>query len=274
MLWLRPRRPAGAWYVTLAMAVALTGFSFLAAPWGWFGLGVRYAMAALFISALIASIRRPPYEEAQTEGSPLLVLVKVLITLLFGAVAVGVLTAHAVPAGAVDLAFPLRGGAYLVQHGGSDSAANIHSSQGSQRYAVDLVELNGAGMRARGIYPRDLSRYEIFGENVFSPCSGTVVNVVDGLPDNQPGAIDAKQPLGNRVAIRCGDVEVTLAHLQRGSVAVRKGSAIASGSAIGKVGSSGDASEPHLHIHAERNGVAVPARFDGRWLVRNAIVRR
>ena len=40
------------------------------------------------------------------------------------------------------------------------------------------------------------------------------------------------------------------------------------------VGNSGLTTEPHLHVHAERDNVAAPITFDGRWLVRNAIVRR
>src|SRR5689334_4135864 len=44
----------------------------------------------------------------------------------------------------------------------------------------------------------------------------------------------------------------------------------------------GSTSEPHLHIHAKRggdshsifDGTGVPLRFEGRWLVRNSLVRR
>jgi len=31
--------------------------------------------------------------------------------------------------------------------------------------------------------------------------------------------------------------------------------------------------EPHLHIHAERNGAGVGILFHGRWLVRNSVIR-
>jgi murein DD-endopeptidase MepM/ murein hydrolase activator NlpD len=45
------------------------------------------------------------------------------------------------------------------------------------------------------------------------------------------------------------------------------------GQRIGRVGNSGNTSEPHLHIHAERDGAGVPLRFDGRFPVRNDLVR-
>ncbi len=38
---------------------------------------------------------------------------------------------------------------------------------------------------------------------------------------------------------------------------------------IGKVGNSGNSSEPHLHIHAEKDGEGIPVLFDSRFLKRN-----
>jgi hypothetical protein len=46
-------------------------------------------------------------------------------------------------------------------------------------------------------------------------------------------------------------------------------------------GNSGNTSEPHLHVHAQRQvikdgnteWVGVPIRFGSRWLVRNSLVR-
>ena len=107
-----------------------------------------------------------------------------------------------------------------------------------------------------------------------SPCDGTVLAATDAFPDAARISLDEKNPLGNHVTLRCGDADVTLAHLQRGSVAVRAGSPITRGTPLGRVGNSGTSTEPHLQIHAERNGAGVPLRFDGRWLVRNAIIRK
>lgn len=44
------------------------------------------------------------------------------------------------------------------------------------------------------------------------------------------------------------------------------------GQKIGLVGNSGNTTEPHLHMHAEKDGVGVPIQFDGRFLVRNSLV--
>jgi hypothetical protein len=273
LLWRRPRRPVAGWIATMVLTSGVTGFALLGAPWGWFGVPLRFAIALLFGVAVVMSVRRPERTDMLPE-SPVRHFVKVMIGLFFGGVAIGVLRAHAVPPNAIDLQFPLRNGSYLIGHGGSDTAANMHGYDRTQRYALDILQLNSFGRRAHGLYPRELAAYEIFGATVVSPCNGTVVAAVDGLPDNIPPVRDEKRKEGNHVIVRCGNANVTLAHLQKGSVIARPNTPIAAGAILGKVGNSGNTTEPHLHIHADRNGEAVPARFDGRWLVRNAIVQR
>jgi murein DD-endopeptidase MepM/ murein hydrolase activator NlpD len=181
------------------------------------------------------------------------------------------------------LKFPLRGGSFYVAHGGSTALTNHHHRNVSQKYALDITKVNAFGERGRGILPRELEAYEILGTNVISPCDGVVTAVEDGLPDLPPGEMDEKHIAGNHVVIRCGedDIYVGLAHMQKGSIMVRPGRKVSEGDPIGRVGNSGRTSEPHLHIHAKRggnpanmlDGVAVPMRFDGKWLVRNFVVR-
>jgi len=273
MLWRRPRVPVAGWLATLFVAIGITGFSVLTAPWGWFGLPVRYTLVVLLVLATLVSLRRAIPAEPKPE-SPMRMMVKVLLAFFFGGVAVGVLRGHAVPQGAIDLEFPLRGGSFLIAHGGSTAPSNIHHAHAQQRYAVDIVKVNAFGSRASGLFPRELSRYAIFDAEVSSPCDGAIVSVVDGLPDQAPGTMDAKNAAGNHVVVRCGDANVMLAHLRRGTVAVRAGANVVKGQLLGRVGNSGNTTEPHLHVHAERNGVAVPARFGGEWWVRNEVARR
>lgn len=273
LLWRRARRPLLGWITTLILTSGVTGFAVLGAPWGWFGVPLRFVIILLFAIAVLMSVRRAERPDALPD-SPVGYFVKVMIGLFFGGVALGVLRAHAVPPGAIDLQFPLRNGSYLIGHGGSETAANIHGYDKTQRYGLDILQLNSFGRRAHGLYPRELEKYEIYGADVVSPCNGTVLKAVDGLPDNVPPTRDEQRKEGNHVVLRCGDANVTLAHLQKGSVIARPNTAIAAGAPVGKVGNSGNTTEPHLHIHADRNGLGIPALFNGRWLVRNAIVRR
>jgi murein DD-endopeptidase MepM/ murein hydrolase activator NlpD len=62
--------------------------------------------------------------------------------------------------------------------------------------------------------------------------------------------------------------------MQQGSVAVAEGDVVREGQLLGTVGNSGNTSEPHLHIHAEKDGEGVPIRFGGRFLVRNNLMRK
>jgi murein DD-endopeptidase MepM/ murein hydrolase activator NlpD len=117
---------------------------------------------------------------------------------------------------------------------------------------------------------------------VFAPVTGTVLKAADGSPDLPPGEVRNENPPGNHVIIRPDGLElnVLLAHLQNGSVLVKTGDRVTAGQPIAKVGNSGRTSEPHLHIHAQkqvvRNGesewIGVPVRFGSRWLVRNSLV--
>lgn len=196
-----------------------------------------------------------------------------------------------VPGEPVDLAFPLRGGRFQVAHGGSRPIVNAHMKVADpglrawrgQMWALDLVALFPAGNRARGLFPEDLEAYVIFGEPVYAPFDGKVVAVENGLPDLTPPESDRENKAGNYVLLRRDDgVVVLLAHLRQESVVVERGQVVEEGALLGEVGNSGNTSEPHLHVNAQRgvgeetvlDAEPVPATFGGRWLVRNDLVKR
>lgn len=56
---------------------------------------------------------------------------------------------------------------------------------------------------------------------------------------------------------------VELAHLRPVSLTVSRGDTVRAGQLIGETGNSGNTSEPHLHLHAERDGVGLDLRFTG-----------
>jgi len=207
---------------------------------------------------------------------------------LTGAIVIALLARRA-PDSAVDLAFPLDGGTYLVVNGGRHEFVNAHLGTlagerfrpyRGQSHGVDLVRLNGLGLRATGLLPDDPRAYVMFGDRVLAPCDGTIAGAADGAPDMPPPLPDRAQMAGNYVLLDCAGIHVLLGHLQRGSVAVRPGQTVRTGDGLGLVGNSGNTGEPHLHIHAQRPGSAaeplggepLPIRLDGRYLVRNARV--
>jgi hypothetical protein len=272
LLALRPRRPWANWGATVFMALGVCSFSVLAAPWGWFGFPLRWAILVLFFVALAISLWRT--SGPGSDDSIVRIVVKVFIGLMFGSVAVGIIQAHRVPPAPFDLAFPFKEGRFLVLHGGATTAANAHAVDPKTKYGVDFVKVSPLGFRAAGIYPADLTRYKVYDAEVISPCSGRVISVVDGLPDQARGMFDEKNSLGNLVTIQCGNVDVTLAQLRPHQLKVKLGSNVGVGTPIGRVGNSGMTTEPHLHVHAERYGTPVPITFDKEWMVRNTLVSR
>ncbi|MBV8518104.1 MAG: M23 family metallopeptidase [Acidobacteria bacterium] len=266
----RPRRPRAGWLATLVLSGGIVGFSVFVVPWGNLGVPLRYGVGTLFLVAVVVSLRRNA--EAPADESPVRHILKVLIGLFFGGVAFAAIEARIAPAGTLDVGVPLAAGTYLVAHGGSTPAANIHAADPAQQYGVDFVKLNALGFRARGIYPADPHHYFMFDANVVSPCDATVLAASDGVRDTP----DPKRGLGNTIRLRCdhSDADVILGHLRRGSIVVRANTRVARGAALAHAGDSGETPEPQLHVHAERNGAAVPLTFGGRWLVRNDVVRR
>jgi hypothetical protein len=279
-LWRGKSRSKLEWWLRTLYTGGFVLYLFLVGNWAALSHYLRYLLIVVYLGAVATSYGRitPPlstsrYRERQRCIGAVMTLTFFLVLLAFA------VRGHFYSGEPVRLSFPLRDGRYLVWQGGSSLLLNYHTTHRHQKYALDLVALNAAGARALGIYPAELERYAIFGATVFTPCDGTVLGVTDGLPDHIPPAADRTQAAGNHVVIQCSSVEVTLAHLQNGSVMVRAGDVVVTGQPLGRVGNSGNTSEPHLHIHAAAAGAAgategegVPILFDGDFLVRNDIV--
>ncbi|MBG0792437.1 M23 family metallopeptidase [Methylocystis sp. H62] len=212
-----------------------------------------------------------------------------LLGMLSGVVSVTALSGRWAHGGAaIDLAFPLGPGVYLVANGGSRDIVNAHfltlnpaterqRAYRGQSYGVDLVKLGGFGLRAPGWRPREPARYEIFGEPVLAPCAGAVLSAGDGMPDMPVPEQDRSRLEGNYVFLDCDGVGVLLAHFQNGSLRVETGDRVVVGEQVALAGNSGQSGEPHLHIHAQRladnaamfSGEPLFISFDGRFPVRN-----
>lgn len=275
------------WWSNTALVLAVTGWAFVAGRWDMAGYYFRFLLpiaVAITVYAGWRRVRRFGNELPKGRVGSFSVLLNLVLTVTFAAqVGIG-LSGYFTADEAIELNFPLKGGIYHVGQGGSTVLVNYHSSYAPQAYALDIGRLNRLGYRAAGLYPRELEKYEIFGDVLYSPCTGVVAAARDGLPDYEPPERDPEHPEGNFVTIRCDDaidVNVILAHMQQHSVLVNEGDVVTVGQPIGKVGNSGNTTEPHLHIHAERlvelpdgteEWMGVPIRFNGRFLARNNLV--
>ena len=148
------------------------------------------------------------------------------------------------------LTLPVRGNWFVV-NGGRSPTLNSHWEYPDQKYAVDLIVLgkNGASHKGDG---RILEQYHAFKRPVYAAAPGTVVRVISDLPDNGIGETDDSKIDGNHVMIAHQDGTFALYdHLQRGSVTVNVGETVEIGKVIGRVGNSGNTTEPHLHFQIQ-----------------------
>ncbi|MBE9111270.1 M23 family metallopeptidase [Nodosilinea sp. LEGE 07298] len=284
----------GFWLLKVLAAGAYCWLIFQFASWYLLSDYGRYMMLGLYVAAVLYSGQRlwnlPAWRS-------LLLQAWVLPTgaaptgalLLLGVVLFNLLTAYRgyqVPPSPVNLAFPLKEGTYYIGQGGSHASINGHmkvAQAGLERWrgqlwALDVVKLNAFGNRAGGIYPKDLASYAIFGESVYAPCNGVVVDTENTAPDlPPPNRVESDAKTGNHVLLQCRpDAYVLLAHLQQGSVLVSLGQAVQAGDKLGTIGNSGNSAEPHLHIHAQHSvGQSTvadadprPMVFDNKFLVR------
>lgn len=149
-----------------------------------------------------------------------------------------------------SLTLPVRGN-WLVVSGGRSPAFNSHWNYADQKHAVDLVVVGRSGASHKGD-GKKLEQYHAFKRPVYAAARGTVVRAISNLPDNGIGETDDSNVDGNHVMIAHDDATFSLYdHLQKGSVSVNVGEVVEIGKMIGRVGKSGNTTEPHLHFEVQ-----------------------
>lgn len=135
-----------------------------------------------------------------------------------------------------------------------------HKREWSQHYALDIIGLghNYEFVKNDGKRNED---YFTWGREVIAPAYGIVVVARNDVPDNsRPGVVEREvflklpNPLnaftGNNIIIDHQNGEFSfMAHLQHGSVRVKKGDRVTKGQVLGLLGNSGNSTAPHLHYH-------------------------
>jgi hypothetical protein len=138
--------------------------------------------------------------------------------------------------------------------------ADPGSAVSANLYAYDFMTTTRAGLLFKGDPNRKESWFS-YGEPIFAPAEGVVIEVVSDLPENtfgssgeaqSPPLEEAKDPMGfgNHVKIQHDDGRVSwLLHMQPNSIRVKAGDHVRASQFIGKVGFSGDSLFPHLHYN-------------------------
>ena len=165
--------------------------------------------------------------------------------------------------------FPLRGVWYA---GWGASFHTGHRWAIPEEFALDIAKIGESGLSHKGDGTR-FNDYYAYGADVLAAANGRVTSVASDQPED-PSAMQRPNEsqeayftrlqkeqaerlakgltaiAGNYVMIDHGKNEYSLyAHLQPGSVRVHIGDHVKAGDVIGKLGSSGNSTEPHLHFH-------------------------
>jgi murein DD-endopeptidase MepM/ murein hydrolase activator NlpD len=165
--------------------------------------------------------------------------------------------------------FPLRG-IWYVGYG-----ASLHTGHRwaiPEEFALDIAKIGESGLSHKGDGTR-FDDYYAYGADVLAAADGHVISAANDQPED-PSAMQRpdetqeayserlqkeqgerlakglKAITGNYVMIDHGKNEYSLyAHLRPGSVRVEVGTQVKASDVIGKLGSSGNSTEPHLHFH-------------------------
>ena len=140
-----------------------------------------------------------------------------------------------------------------------------------EQFAFDIARVGEGDLSYRGDGTK-FSDYYAYGAEVVAAADGKVIAAVDGIaedtvilrrPSESDDAYDQRQQgyqtqllqhgpeaaAGDYVMVDHGNGEFSLyAHLQPGSLKVKPGDVVKAGQTLGKLGASGNASEPHLHF--------------------------
>jgi peptidase M23-like protein len=164
--------------------------------------------------------------------------------------------------------FPLRGVWYA---GWGASFHTGHRWAVPEEFALDIAKIGESGLSHKGDGTR-FDDYYAYGADVLAAAAGRVTGIANDQPED-PSAMQRPNETqeayfarlqkeqaerlakgltaiaGNYVMIDHGKNEYSLyAHLQPGSVRVHVGGQVKAGDVIGKLGSSGNSTEPHLHF--------------------------
>jgi murein DD-endopeptidase MepM/ murein hydrolase activator NlpD len=165
--------------------------------------------------------------------------------------------------------FPLRGVWYA---GYGASLHTGHRWAVPEEFALDIAKIGESGLSHKGDGTR-FDDYYAYGADVLAAADGRVTSAANDQKED-PSAMQRPNETqeayfarlqkeqaerlakgltaitGNYVMIDHGKNEYSLyAHLKPGSVRVHVGDQVKAGDVIGKLGSSGNSTEPHLHFH-------------------------
>lgn len=150
----------------------------------------------------------------------------------------------------INFSLPFRG-TWIVFWGGDTKELNHHHENRAQKYAFDFVKVDNQNKTYAKSSRKNINYY-CYEQEIISPANGEIVQVIDGVDDNEPGYLNGYWVAGNTVIIKHSkNLYSFLAHFKQNSICVKVGDKVKTGQLLGLCGNSGNSSEPHLHFHLQ-----------------------
>lgn len=164
-------------------------------------------------------------------------------------------------AGAALIDEPFTGDRWLAANGPSNTSIHRRAvivldgkPRVPERYAIDWIKLGDDGNSYSGDQYKN-SSYHAYDVPILAVADGKIITVKDGLPENVP---QKSKPVGMQTLVTMpgnhviedigGGLYVGYAHLIPGTIAVKAGEHVHRGQVLGRLGNSGNSTEPHLHL--------------------------
>jgi hypothetical protein len=156
---------------------------------------------------------------------------------------------------------PFTGDRWLAANGPSNKSIHRRAvivlngkPRSPERYAIDWIKLGEDGNSYTGDQYKN-SSYHAYDVPILGVADGKIVAVKDGLPENVPHteklavAMTLANIAGNHIVEEIGGgLYAGYAHFIPGSITVKAGERVRRGRVLGRLGNSGNSSEPHLHL--------------------------
>lgn len=226
---------------------------------------------ALMIGEFVTDLPGPGWATTVLPATVVFVLMVVTTVLQVSAAA-----PQGEPGPPVEVAPPVAG-RWTALNSPADKTPSHGTHVYGQTYAIDIVadpETREGEPPARPafrwLWPffRRNHAFPAFGAPLLAVADATVVRASDGQRDhlsrnslpalgylmliegNVRSFAGVRRIVGNHVILDLGDgTYAVYAHVQRGSLRVKAGETVRVGQLLGRVGNSGNTTEPHLHFH-------------------------
>lgn len=164
------------------------------------------------------------------------------------------------PAEPIVIASPLKGSGWFNANGccvPSNHRSFRMAVSGARYVKSETFAIDWIQAKDNRLFEGDGTKneqYFAYGADIVSVADGTVVSVRDDMDDTPPNTPPTTvkgpgdYPGNNVVVLIQPGVWAAYAHLMPGSVAVKVGDVVTTGQLLGKLGSTGNSTAPHLHF--------------------------